>query len=691
MQDINRIQYPPLEVICIDSKTLRAGHMSCPNQWGTLMPQGAMYQFGAGLPLFRSLSTFHWQLSTIHQLIRDKLVIPILENGINPFIAGSASDGKYAGFVSKLNNEVAPEDRDDYFSNTFIFRSYKNEKGRSVCYINKDLTPEFASELSKIFNFFLKSLKTRNVILAKDVAGKEDDKRVRSFTPSYSSPVNYRVITTGNPGKNALKRIKFEYKNKPGNKVFMAPFAESIHSTKSNALFHSNAKAMINIDIAKFYPSFNITNLQCTNMINDAVSFHSSVSALNLATYALQGNKYAFSEAGITNVNNIKNSLFCWLQNTVPDLKHVNPVSYACIPVISNPQKIILSPGRIVNDFRLNTAGRIEDGVEEATSTTESDVVDLMTKLLRFFTYNGSVPTGACYSPELTSYLFSHIDGKIRQIAYEHIVQEILLVNPDLLDGDRLNLTGLIRYAYNNKMVINITRYLDDITISTKYDGKVILDMNFIKKIEAVLNEYCLYLNYDKTKISGRKDKKAVTGIVLHEGWRPSVGSDYKFKVHKEVSGKFYEDLSAESIGKLAYIKSVNHKQFKFAISKIKFSKWLIIQSFGPADSEEEMARLLSILEKNGVDRYPTMYKHICLDWIRFLTGKKDGVNGLAVNPSPLIWDPLAAPLSVENVISRRDPDDSSSPNTPVLDTSQYVMHSPYLTLQQQYELLIQR
>lgn len=664
--------------------------MSCPNQWGTLTPHGEMYQFGMGYSLFSSLSTFHSELWHIQQLIQNKLIVPVLENGINPFIAGSVSDSKYADFVNKLNNEVAAEDRDDYFSNTFIFRSYKNDKGRSVCYINKDLTPEFFSEVSKIFLIFLKALKNRNVILAKDVAGK-DDRGMRNFTPIYSSPVNYRVITTGNPGKNALKRIKFEYKNKPGNKVCMAPFASSIHSTKSNALFHSNAKAMINIDIAKFYPSFNITNLQCTNMINEAVNFHSSVSALNLAMYALSGNKYVFSEAGITNANNIKNPLFCWLQNTTPDLKHVNASSNACIPIISNPQRINLSPGCIISDLRLNTVGNIEDGVEPATTTTEDDVVQLMTKLLRFFTYNGSIPTGACYSPELTSYLFSHIDGKIRQIAYEHIVQEILLVNPSLLDGDRLNLTGLIRYAYNNKMVINITRYLDDITISTKYDGKVILDMNFIKKIEAVLNQYCLYLNYDKTKISGRKDKKAVTGIVLHEGWRPSVGSDYKFKVHKEVSGKFYEDLSAESIGKLAYIKSVNHKQFKFAISKIKFSKWLIIQSFGTPESEEETARLLSILEKNGVDRAPTMHKHVCLDWIRYLTGKRDGVNGLTVNPSPFIWDPSAAPLSVENTIKYQDSYESLFSNTPVLDTSQSVTHSPYLISQQQYELLIQR
>jgi len=166
--------------------------------------------------------------------------------------------------------------------------------------------------------------------------------------------------------------------------------------------------------------------------------------------------------------------------------------------------------------------------------------------LMSFLTHNGLLPTGAHYSPNISN---------------------LLLSNVDLL---------MVKEIKNKNSNLKYTRYADDICISSDKDkdedGKYYLDMDFIKKLEEIINDHGFHLNYDKTKIMGPRDRKKIAGIILDHTSNPprlSIGSAKKLELKSRYEGKDWSELTASDMGTINWVKTINPRQHLFVCSGI--------------------------------------------------------------------------------------------------------------------------
>lgn len=160
---------------------------------------------------------------------------------------------------------------------------------------------------------------------------------------------------------------------------------------------------------------------------------------------------------------------------------------------------------------------------------------------MNFLTHNGLLPTGAHYSPNVSNLVLGS------------------------LDFDILNMIS------NSEHDIKYTRYADDICVSSTQskdsDGKYIIGMDLIKDIESVVRDNGFYLNYDKTKIMGPKDRKRIAGIVLDTTsgeHKLSIGSDRKLQLRQEFQGRSWGSLSDSERGIISWVNTINPDQYSF-------------------------------------------------------------------------------------------------------------------------------
>lgn len=120
-----------------------------------------------------------------------------------------------------------------------------------------------------------------------------------------------------------------------------------------------------------------------------------------------------------------------------------------------------------------------------------TDDIEILTRLL---TYKGRVPQGAVTSPALSNLFMLPYDKKLK--------------------------------ALQKRYKVKITRYSDDIAISTKnYDGFKIKDL--LDDVREILRYAGLNINKQKTKVRRRYHRMKVTGIIVNqktniprENWR---------------------------------------------------------------------------------------------------------------------------------------------------------------------------
>lgn len=156
--------------------------------------------------------------------------------------------------------------------------------------------------------------------------------------------------------------------------------------------------------------------------------------------------------------------------------------------------------------------------------------------------HNGRIPTGAPFSPAVCNIVLCKIDIQILGLVRKWIIES----------GSKM------RY----------TRYADDITISSakyKKDDKYILDIDKVKEIENVLTSYGYHLKYSKTRISGKRDNKEITGVNITSN-KPSISSEKKMAFAQELS-QVRGALTDKQLGHLSWIKSVNKQQWAFCLS----------------------------------------------------------------------------------------------------------------------------
>jgi hypothetical protein len=166
--------------------------------------------------------------------------------------------------------------------------------------------------------------------------------------------------------------------------------------------------------------------------------------------------------------------------------------------------------------------------------------------MMNFYTHNGLLPTGANYSPVISNIIFSSMDIKIHKYCKDF---------------------GDVKY----------TRYADDICISSEKgyhdDKSFYLTMEHVLELEKVVNSSGFYLNYDKTKIMGPRDRKKIAGLIVDSSGsipKLSIGSAKKLKLKQQYEGKSWNDLSNSDRGIVSWVKSINFAQYNFVVSGIE-------------------------------------------------------------------------------------------------------------------------
>jgi len=157
-------------------------------------------------------------------------------------------------------------------------------------------------------------------------------------------------------------------------------------------------------------------------------------------------------------------------------------------------------------------------------SITSDMLMPFMTEYeIDLATYNNRLVQGSPSSPIISNIIFRELDG--------HIARLFL------------------------KRGIDYTRYADDIAISglNRVQKKL-----FIRYFRAILRKYGFKIKYEKVKFMSNKYSQKVLGINVNNG--SSINSETRKALRAAIHQK---NITDQELGYLAYIRSVNYKQYK--------------------------------------------------------------------------------------------------------------------------------
>lgn len=159
-------------------------------------------------------------------------------------------------------------------------------------------------------------------------------------------------------------------------------------------------------------------------------------------------------------------------------------------------------------------------------------------------TFNGYLPQGSPCSPYLSNLVSIQLDNRVQ--------------------------------GYVGKRGINYTRYADDLTFSASSTPKL---LKAYKTIKIIIEDEGFEINSSKTRISGPKQSKKVTGLIVTEK-----GSGIGRKKYRVLRAKLFnltqvspEDLDVKQInklrGELAFVKDVDNKRLNILLKNIEKNK----------------------------------------------------------------------------------------------------------------------
>lgn len=113
---------------------------------------------------------------------------------------------------------------------------------------------------------------------------------------------------------------------------------------------------------------------------------------------------------------------------------------------------------------------------------------------------------------------------------------------------------------------VNYSRYADDITFSAPRTGFLNNVERTLRRTVAIVQNPKLTINENKTVLSTKKYRRVVTGLVLANDGRVTIGRDRKRNIRAALHQAFLGKLDAEDTGRLAgliaYIKGVEPAYF---------------------------------------------------------------------------------------------------------------------------------
>lgn len=340
------------------------------------------------------------------------------------------------------------------FADTILFRSYTNRKGRKITTINTLLSAEDVNNI-KYFH--------------------------RLYTLIFEQEYDKAILNLG------------LYHNVIGfrRNISIASIMQTLQNKRSEVINMDIAKFFNNVDMKKFFD-------------NDVV---------NILFDSISGKKYEYLEYVFNkplDVSAVKNR-FKEPEDLVSCSKsfkfneysiYLNKLSIRSIfafPRRIKPYKDIKMMGRLYKFFtsgsnnvsgsyKVNDSGSFITLREPSMPDKREYFLQFFYRTLSFLMHNNKLPTGASYSPVLSNIFLLDFDIKLKSLLKD--------------------LSTDVKY--------NFIRYADDITIytsNTSAENKI--DFSIAKKVDELVNQYGLHLNYSKTKIFRRHEDASILGLVV--------------------------------------------------------------------------------------------------------------------------------------------------------------------------------
>lgn len=374
------------------------------------------------------------------------------------------------------------------FADTILFRNYTNRKGRKIT--------------------------TMNTLLSE-----EDRENIKYFHRLYTAIFECEY-------DRALHNM--------GLSANVIGFRKSISIANTVHMLKFNRIEIINMDIAKFFNNVDMKKFFDNDVINILFNsilgnkyeyleylfdkplnvFSLDYSNKNSEDFVSYPSSFKFNGSGVISiVPNIGGTAFIQRRSNNDKARYGRMYSF----LLSNSSNV----GSIYQVNDLGYSIRLRDpGIPDKREF----FLQFFYRTLSFLMHNNKLPTGASYSPVLSNIFLLDFDIKLKK----------------LLDSMSVN----IKY--------NFVRYADDITIYTSkkginssntypadghlnlYSGKGDIsdhnneiDFSVAKKVEELINQYGLYLNYSKTKIFRKHEEASILGLTLPAVDKASV-SDIK-------------------------------------------------------------------------------------------------------------------------------------------------------------------
>lgn len=352
------------------------------------------------------------------------------------------------------------------FADTILFRNYTNRKGRKITTINTLLSAEDVNNIKYFHRLYTL------------IFEQEYDKAISSLG-LYHNIIGFR------------------------RNISITSIMQSLQNIRSEVINMDIAKFFNNVDMKKFFDN------DVANILFDSIS----------------GKKYKYLEYVFNkplDVSVVKNS-FKEPEDLVSCSKSFKFNEYSIYlnkpsirSVFAFPRRIgsnkdIKMMGRlykffafgknnVFGSYKVNDSGSFITLREPSMPDKREYFLQFFYRTLSFLMHNNKLPTGASYSPVLSNIFLLDFDIKLKSILKD--------------------LSTDVKYDF--------IRYADDITIytsNTSAENKI--DFSIAKKVDELVNQYGLHLNYSKTKIFRRHEDASILGLVV-----PAPGKTSESTVH---------------------------------------------------------------------------------------------------------------------------------------------------------------
>lgn len=352
------------------------------------------------------------------------------------------------------------------FADTILFRNYTNRKGRKITTINTLLSTEDVNNIKYFHRLYTL------------IFEQEYDKAISSLG-LYHNVIGFR------------------------RNISIASIMQTLQNRRSEVINMDIAKFFNNVDMKKFFDN------DVANILFDSIS----------------GKKYKYLEYVFNkplDVSVVKNS-FKEPEDLVSCSKSFKFNEYSIYlnkpsirSVFAFPRRIgsnkdikmmgrlyklfALGRNNVFGSYKVNDNGSFITLREPSMPDKREYFLQFFYRTLSFLMHNNKLPTGASYSPVLSNIFLLDFDIKLKSLLKD--------------------LSMDVKY--------NFIRYADDITIytsNTSAENKI--DFSIAKKVDELVNQYGLHLNYSKTKIFRRHEDASILGLVV-----PAPGKTSESTVH---------------------------------------------------------------------------------------------------------------------------------------------------------------